>query len=431
MSGLSIDHGGAIAVDTGQLRDLATRVRGLLPSSTAAEDAVARAEAVLSAGAWSDLFPIAWSLRAAVAALGELVTDIEAAAADLLLTAEVYDVVELRAQAQVLAQTDAAAAAAREARLRRLLAADERLGPLADALERRAQDRRFRGLDDQFDAGGLLPPLFSAGAVVGMTSGLGRVRPGMTLSGTADPVRVGVVASSRPNSAPSGLAGALRRMPASAGAQVAVERYTMPGGATRYVAYLGGSRSMAPGDAGGTEPWDMKSNVELYTGGRSASYQATLDALAAAGARPGDRVDVVAHSQGGMIAAHLARESGFAVTTQLTAGSPVEPVLSTDQTLVQLRHTDDVVSALAAGGSPEGTGAPDSFIASRVGDPDPGPQDFALQTHALETYIETAEQVDASDDPRAVALDAYWTELDRAVAVERTEYRAERVASAP
>ena len=432
MSGLSIDHGGAIAVDTAQLRDLAVRVRGVVPVLAEVGDAVERAEVLLASAAWTELSSAAWCLRSVETSLDALTVGVEEAAADLVLMAEAYEVVELRAQAEALAHTDAVAAAAVEARLARLLASDEGLGTRADALERTADDRRFRGLGDQYDAAGLLPPVFLGGAFVGVTSGLGRVGPGMALGATtADPVRVSVASRSRPTGAPSGLASALRRLPSASGAQVAIEKYTMPGAAPRYIAYLAGSRSMSLRAAGGTEPWDMKSNIELYTGGRSASYQATLDALAAAGARPGERVDVVAHSQGGMIAAHMARESPFAVTTQITAGSAVEPTLSADQTLVQLRHTDDVVSSLAAGGAAEGTGSADSFTATRVGDPDAGRQDLALETHSLENYVETAAMVDASADPRAVALDAYWADLDRAVSVERTEYRAERVLRDP
>lgn len=431
MSGLDIDHGGAIAVDTAQLRELAVRVRAAEPVCAEVQDAVGRVEALLGSAAWTALASAAWSLRSAVTALEALAARVQETAADLDLMAEVYEVVELRAQAEALARTDTAAAAAVEGRLRLLLAGDERLAALADARERMADDRRFRGLGDQFDAGGLLPPVFLGGAVVGVTSGLGRVRPGMALGATADPVRVSVTSRSRPAGAPNGLSSALGRLPSASGAQVAIEKYTVPGESPRYVAYVSGSRSMSLRERGGVEAWDMKSNIELYTGGRSASYQATLDALAAAGARPGDRVDVVAHSQGGMIAAHLAMESAFTVTTQITAGSPVEPTLSADQTLVQLRHTDDVVSALAAGGAGEGTGSADSFTASRVGDPGPGSQDLALATHALESYIETAAMVDASTDPRAAALDAYWADLDRAVTVERTEYRAERVLPDP
>ena len=68
----------------------------------------------------------------------------------------------------------------------------------------------------------------------------------------------------------------------------------------------------------------------------------------------------------------------------------------------------------------------DSCTASRVGDPHGGIQDLKLQTHGLETYVATAEMVDASDDPRAEAVDEYWEELGEAVEVERIEFHAER-----
>ena len=190
--------------------------------------------------------------------------------------------------------------------------------------------------------------------MVGVVSGLGKVLPGETLRGRADPVSVSPVKTSSPTGAPSGLAGAFGRMPTTAGAQVAVEKYSFADGTTKFVAYLEGTQSVG---WGGKEPWDSKSNLQLYTGQRSASYQSTLDALKAAGAEPADEVDVVAHSQSGMVAAHLAMESEFDVQMQITAGSPVEPTLDDDQTIIQLRHTNDPVSALAGGGSPEGTGS--------------------------------------------------------------------------
>src|SRR5690606_41610677 len=97
--------------------------------------------------------------------------------------------------------------------------------------------------------------------------------------------------------------------------------YAMPDGRKRSMLCAKGKQTVG---FGGSDPWDMKSNKELYTGERSASYQATLDALVASGAKPGDGVDVYAHSQAGMIAAHLSMESEFDVRVQVTAGSPVE-----------------------------------------------------------------------------------------------------------
>ena len=422
--GLSIDHGGAIAVDTEQLRDLGARMRSVASQYDRARGAIDRAHALLSSSPDAGALVDVGALQRSGERIGDLRAQIENACAGVLVMADAFEVVELRARAEALALTDAAAASVVQARADRLVAADDRIGTMAEWLVAGWKERRFEGLGEQYDLAGALPPLFLAGAMVGVASGLGRVRPGMTLTGRADPVQVTPVTSTTP-SAPQDSAAALRRMP-GAGAQVAVEKYTMAGGATRYVAYISGTHNPLPWQAGEAEPWDMKSNIELYQGRASASYQATVDALAATGAKPGDQVDVVAYSQGGMIAAHLAMESEFEVSMQLTAGSPAEPTLGEDQTLIQLRHTDDVVSALAAGGSAAGTGSPDSFTASREGDPHDGMQDLMLQAHSLETYIETAEMVDASNDPRAAALDEYWRELDQAVEVERTEYHAER-----
>lgn len=422
--GPRIDHGGVIAVDTEQLRGVGARMRAVASQYESARAAVDRAHTLAVSA--PTVFPHLddGALRRSGERLGALCAEMEEACAGTLLMADAFEVVELRARAEALALTDAAAADEVRAHLDRLLAGDGRAAVMADWLTEGWEERRFEGLGDQYDLRGLLPPLFFAGAIVGMTSGLGKVHPGDTLKGRADAVRVTAVERSTP-SAPKSLAGALRRMP-SGSAQVAVEKYTMADGAIRYVAYVKGTQTAAPWQSGKADPWDMTSNVQLYQGQRSASYQATVDALKHAGAESGDRVDVVAYSQGGMIAAHLSMESEFDVSMQLTAGSPTEPTVGDDQTLIQLRHTDDVVSGLSAGGSVEGTGSADSFTASGVGDPHDGIQDLTVQAHQLETYIETAAMVDASDDPRAEALDDYWDELSGAVEIERTEYHAER-----
>ncbi|MFK3677508.1 hypothetical protein ACI2IP_07235 [Microbacterium sp. NPDC090218] len=425
MSGLDIDHGGAIAVDTERLRDVGSRMMVVAGWYREAHAAIGRACASIASEPRACPHLDAGALQRSAERLDELRSELDDACVGTLLMADAFEVVELRAEAEALARTDAAAADAVLLRIDRLVNGDERIGVMADWLVAGWEDRRFDGTGRQFDAGGLLLPLFLAGAFVGVSTGLGKVAAGVPLQGRrADPVHVTAVKTSTP-AAPQSLAGAFRRMPSSS-AQVAVEKYTMPDGTTRYVTYISGTKNSVPWRGGEEEPWDMKSNVELYQGHVSASYQATLDALAAAGAEPGDRVDTVAYSQGGMIAAHLAMESEYDVTMQLTAGSPQEPTLEDDQTLIQLRHSDDLVSNLAAGGSAAGTGSADSFTATRVGDPQVGLQDVRLQAHALETYIETAQLVDASTDPRAEALDAYWAELGTAAKVERTEFHAER-----
>ncbi|KJL30242.1 lipase chaperone [Microbacterium oxydans] len=420
---LDIRHGGAIAVDTEALRDVGHRLAMLATGFDDAWAAVRRAHGfIVDAGGFGGAVDLA-ALAAGGERIGGVCEQTRDAGAGTLLMADVYEVVELRAEADSLRLVGGAAADAVQARLDRLLASDPRLDGMSEWLIADWKDRRFEGLDSQFDPGGLMTPFLMGGASAALLSGLGTLRPGARLRGTADAVSVAAVRTSTPDGPPTSLAGAFARLPTAPGAQVKVERYTLPDGSRQFIAYVKGSQSLA---VGGSQPWDMRSNLQLYTGETSASYQATLDALEAAGAEPGDRVDAVAHSQGGIITAHLAMESGYDVRVQLTAGSPVEPALGDDQLLIQLRHTDDVVSSLAGGGSPAGTGSPDSFTAERVGDPSRGLQDLALAPHQMDAYLETAELVDDSGDRRLEALDEQWAELDGAVDITSTEFRAER-----
>jgi hypothetical protein len=218
--------------------------------------------------------------------------------------------------------------------------------------------------------------------------------------------------------APTSLASVVDRMPQGQ-AQVRVERYGMPDGTRRFAVYVTGTRS--PGDA--AEPWNWESNTQLYTGQRSASYDATVMALQRAGAEPGDAVYEFGHSQGGMIASHLALESGYDTRALVTFGSPVAADAGPGTLSVQLRHTDDPVAALAAGGSAAGVGADGSFIAERLVDPTPG---LTLEVHDLAEYRETAAMIDASSDPRAEALGSLFAELADAESVEVFEYSARR-----
>lgn len=425
--GVDITHGGAIAVDTEALRGVARGIAALAPLLTDAAAAIQRAHGLIvdvpGAGERVDTVAL-WGSSERVAALQAECRD---AVTGTNLMADAYELVELRAQMAALDAADAAAADALWLRIERLEASDSRLAGMADLLVAQWERERYEGLHGQFALGAMVTGLglgvFTGTAAALGARGHGKIPAGSVLTGVADPVRVRPVATSSPIAPPASLADAFRRFPTASGAQVKIERYTMSDGTARFVLYAKGTQS---GLYGAGDPWDMKSNHELYAGRRSASYQAALDALQAAGARPGDRVDAFAHSQAGMITARLAMESEYDVRLQVTAGSPVEPTLDEDQLLVQLRHTDDVVSALAGGGSSAGTGSPDSFVAERVGHPGGGWEDYRLQTHLLPTYIETAELVDASGDARVSSVQQELAGLSEAVAIESTEYQAER-----
>ncbi|MCM3778769.1 hypothetical protein [Microbacterium hydrocarbonoxydans] len=425
MSGINISHGGAISVDPDALRQLAHRVNAAAIGHDEAARVLRSAyERIVDAPGLSALVDTValWALGQRAAVLhGECVD----AAASTRLMADTYEYVELLVEAR--ARGLGAAGDEARAGMRRLEEADARIPDLARGLVERWEDERFAGLVTQVPLGGLLGPAGVFPALVGAASGRGVIARGSRLRGPAEPVTVTPVKTATPSAAPSGLAGALNRIPEKRGAQVAVEKYSFSEGVAKYVVYVKGTQTFAPGDMGGPDPWDMKSNSQLYVGQNSASYEATLAAVEAAGAEPGDEVRIVAHSQGGMVASHFAMESAYDVPVVVTAGSPVDPTLESDQTLVALGFTDDSVRALAGGGSPAGTGSPDSVLVTAEHSPGFAWGDFG-DPHLLASYVDLAEDADAAGDPRIESVERLWDELDDAEVIERTEYRAERVA---
>ncbi len=128
----------------------------------------------------------------------------------------------------------------------------------------------------------------------------------------------------------------------------------MPDGSRQFALYVAGTQ--APAGFGGDDPFDELSNVQLYAGVSSASYQATLEALRQAGAQPGDVLHDFGHSQGAMITAHVALEAGYDARTHVTFGSPVEADVGGGTLSVAVAHTDDPVAALQGGGHREAVG---------------------------------------------------------------------------
>lgn len=424
---LDITHGGAISVDTEVLRDVATRLAAQAARvDEAAADAMQAHRWIVEATGLSDAVDTV-ALRATADDLVALRTSMDTAATGTALMADAYELVELRAQRDLLALSDAAAADELQMQIHDLEAKDERLAPMAEYLLAGWEQGRYEGVHEQFDGLdflGIEPEIFINGVtMLGGSALLGKRPPGFQLRGASEPVTVRPVRTSTPPTSTSSLAEAFRRFPEAPGAQMKVEKYTYADGSHRFVLYAKGTQSAL---YGGTNPWDMKSNLALYAGDRGASYTATVEALRMAGAEPGDTVDIYAHSQGGMIASYVAMAGEFDTQVLVTAGSPLEPSLGDDQLLIQLRHSDDLVNALAGGGSPDGTGSPDSFVALREAHPASQPSDLLLGPHLIDTYIETAEMIDDSTDPRVDAYREYLAELASAETVESTEYRADR-----
>ncbi|MGB3374696.1 MAG: hypothetical protein WBA87_06105 [Microbacterium sp.] len=450
---VTITSGGAISVDSSALRDIAARLGDVTRHLGDAGDQLRRALAELSDAPDVQRRVGDAGISACLECLADLARQIDKASGGTVLMADTFEVVELRAQQEALSIQRPQAAAALQTRIDELLA----LPAVADSVvwteSRWSRERSDAPVDQPLDhslglAGGLLGALSAAfspfalkgaGTVVGgllgakptetvmsigsieaSRRGLGVLPSGAALQGPAPRAGVQQI-STVATTAPVNLTETLSRVPYHGAGQVAVEKFTMKDGSTRFVTYIDGTRTVKPGTS---EPWDMGSNIDMYLRReQAASQQAVLQALAAAGAQPGDQVDLVGYSQGGAIASFIAMDSPYETGTVIAVGNPTQPALSADQTLVELRHRGDVVSNLATGGAEGGTGSPESFEVIREPDRDGNP----IGPHDFEAYMKTADLTDRSGDPRVSALQRdFFGELVQASKVERMEFTASR-----
>ncbi|MFH8252804.1 hypothetical protein ACH3VR_20735 [Microbacterium sp. B2969] len=360
----------------------------------------------------------------------------DALASRLRDTAALYETVELRARrAAAEAAGDAEAIARIDARLEAIEAEHPAAGMRAwwaELWRDASWAQEFTGPAPSF--GAALAPgaalftgaaAWSLGAAV-RGSGVGVVGPDERLAGAAPPVRLVPLTPSiaATAGAPTSLAAAAARIPSDDAGRVRVERYTMPDGSRQFAVYVRGTTGQRADEA-----WGWDANVDLARGRPSASYEATLEALRAAGAEPGDVVHAFGHSQGGTIAARLAVEGGFDTQTLVTLGSPVDAGVGADTLSVAIRHGDDPVGALAGGGDDIGFGAPGSFIAERSIDAGPFAEPFA--PHHIGAYEETAAMLDDSTDPRMGAVRERLGELQEATSVEVLEFGAAKAGACP
>lgn len=443
---LEIRRGGVVAVDTETLRSMVRRLDALVSEVGDATRIVTRAMFRLSDDhRWESI-----GGPAIVQGMSEAADSASTLGMSVGRMADLYEYIELTAMADAAGRDgDIDAAAGYSARLERLREDEGGLGMQAWSM---TAQRGFAWNDDftvqALGAGLQAHPLWGWGVGAGASSltgglalwGRGTVGREQRLTGPPPPVTVRPVVAPAPAStdasasassatspspvtAPAGLAAAVSRIPQGA-AQVRVETYTMVNGSKQYAVYIAGTRAPT---FGARDPFDLTSNVQLYDGRRSASYEAVRQALHQSGAGRGDIVHAFGHSQGAMIGGRVALENEFEVKTLATAGPPIEADVPETTLSVSIRHTDDPVAMLSSGGSAEGPGSPDSFIAERLADPAAGMHDLDLGVaHGLDVYAKTAEMVDASKDPRVDALRNVFAGLDRAVSVEVTEYVAER-----
>jgi hypothetical protein len=264
--------------------------------------------------------------------------------------------------------------------------------------------------------------------VVGLSSMAGAL---LILAGrnayTPTPLNVTRSAPS-PVSGPASLADAAARIPPSgAGSpQIRVERYDDRNGKASYAVYLAGTSDFS---TGGDEPFDMGSNLAGIAGSDTAAQQATVEAMADAGIRPGDQVSFFGHSQGGLVAARIAASEVYSTQALVTFGSPTGQIPIPDSVAhVAVEHAEDITPAL--GGEPiGGSDGRDRIVVTRGLFDESGPPPGASlgDAHYMATYAETAALIDGSADPRLGPLRDALTGLGAAgLGGTATTYRAER-----
>ncbi|WP_120520339.1 hypothetical protein [Arthrobacter celericrescens] len=204
------------------------------------------------------------------------------------------------------------------------------------------------------------------------------------------------------------LAALLRRnedLHAAGKGEIAVIKVERPDKGIAWVVLIPGTQKGEP--PGGSNPIDEGGIVDALGYNSAHLTPAIQEALREAGAKPGQEVVAVGHSQGGVHAMNLAANKAFLAEYDLkyvfTAGSPVGGVTpGPGISSLHLEHTQDLVPGYD--GVPNAdtkdrvTVTLDNFVETPAGeDPGLGPG------HRLETYAEGAERVAASRDPSLVA----------------------------
>ncbi|WP_430646783.1 alpha/beta hydrolase family protein [Agromyces sp. GXS1127] len=295
----------------------------------------------------------------------------------------------------------------------------------------------------------------NAGLLLAAAGAVGLVTGSRTLRETAigDPVRVDPppgrgARGAEPGAPPAGIgadgapipAGGIQdlaeRIPPSdaGGPQVRIERYETDDG-PRWIVYSAGTADF--GLTPDEEPYDMTANLHGVAAASAlhdlvglpteaaASERAVRAAMREAGIADGDPVMVVGHSAGGMVAANLAADPDLGVVAAVNFGGPAAQVATGATPLLSVGHDEDFVHATAGSGVPA-TGRIEVGLSAGPLDPD---ADGIVPAHAMDRYVASARQVDASADRRLVEFRGLVTGFTTgATSAEVTYWRAERKA---
>lgn len=153
-------------------------------------------------------------------------------------------------------------------------------------------------------------------------------------------------------------------------------------------------------------PHDMQTNLQAAGSLRNDISSAAQAALEMVGAKPGEAVELVGHSQGGLVSAELAGEAEFnnryRVVGVATAGSPIAENNLLDTTnVISFEHLGDPVPALDTKINPNRSNWLTYSVNGELANP-PGNITGRVD-HSVEGYIAAAQQVEAQPDTRLSA----------------------------
>lgn len=195
---------------------------------------------------------------------------------------------------------------------------------------------------------------------------------------------MGVVARTYDDSMPTGL-------PGTDVATVTVQRLDRPDGTRSWLVAVPGTQTMS---MSGAVPTDMGTNLRLEAGLADTMTAGVLAAMHRAGVGADEPVVLAGHSQGGMVAMHVAAVAAgsFTVGAVVTAGSPDIPAaLPNGVPVVRLEHVEDGTARLD--GAPTRVTTQVTAITRELADDGHGTPDWGA-AHEVSGYVETAQRVD-------------------------------------
>ena len=235
--------------------------------------------------------------------------------------------------------------------------------------------------------------------MLGLATAAGVLRSASSTLGT--PETAPTVRADRPQpvaAAPSTITELVERIPRTddnGGRQITIEQYTMPDGSARAVVLLAGTAEFT---IGSDEPWDMGGNFSSVAGLDSSATMAIDEALRQAGVDAATPIQLVGFSQGGAHAAAIAMSGDYSVHSVVSFGAPIGQLpIPESIPVLAVRHPDDLVASGLGGNELHAANVFEvrntAFAGQTV------PTDKPAPAHQFDSYVRTAELMDADGSP--------------------------------